>query len=177
MTTQLAGGRRENLLERVLDLELGAGKALAIDVGAVGKQRQHARAAELGESMDVEMLAVDRRLIDLEIAGMHDRSRRRMNRQRDAIGHAVRHAQELDLAVADADALARLHGDQPIAGIDAVLFELRPHERQRQRRAVNRTVDERPHIRNAADVIFVAVRQEQRGRPRLALLQVGADRE
>ena len=101
VTSSLPVARRENLLERVLDLELGAGEPLAIDVRAVGKQRQHARGAELGESVDVEVLAVDRRLIDLEVAGVHDRPRRRVNRQRDAIGHAVRHAQEFDFAVAD----------------------------------------------------------------------------
>ena len=169
---QLAGGRREDLLERVLDLELRAREAFAIDVRAVAKQRQHAGAAELGESMHVEMLPVDRRLIDLEIARVHDRPGGRVNRQRDAIGHAVRHAQELDLAVADAHALPRLHRHEAIARIDAVLLELRPQQRQRQRRAVDVAFDQRPHVRDAADVIFVAVRQQQRRRPRLALLQV-----
>ena len=70
------------------------------------------------------------------------------------------------------NALSRLNSDQPIAGIDAVLFELRPHERQRQRRAIDRPVDERPHVRHAADMILMTVRQQQRGRTRLALLQI-----
>ena len=122
--------------------------------------------------MHVEVLPVDRRLIDLEIARVHDRSRGRVNRQRDAVGHAVRHAQELDLAVADAHPLPGLNGHEAIARIDAVLLELRAQKRQRQRRPVDISFDQRPHVRNAADVIFMPVRQQQRRRPRLALLQV-----
>ena len=41
---QLAGRAGEDLLERLDDLELRAGEAAAIDVGAVGEQRQHAGA-------------------------------------------------------------------------------------------------------------------------------------
>ena len=56
--------------------------------------------------------------------------------------------------------------------VDAVLLELRLDERQRQRRAVDRSVDERQHVRHAADVILVAVRQHERGGAPF-LLQVG----
>ena len=82
--------------KRVGDLELRAGEALAIDVGAVGEQRQHAGGAELGEPVEVDVLAVERRLVDLEIAGVDDDAVRRRDRQRDAVRHAVRDAQELD---------------------------------------------------------------------------------
>ena len=63
----------------------------------------------------------------------------------------------------DRDAIARPHGVEPIASVDAVLLELRLDERQRQRRAVDRAVDERQHVRHGADVILVAVRQHERG--------------
>ena len=53
-------------------------------------------------------------------------------------------------------------GDQ-LAAVDAVLLELRLDHRQRQRRAVDRSVDERQHVRHAADVILVAVRQHEGG--------------
>ncbi len=169
---QLARGRREHFLERVLDFQLRPREAAAVDVRAVAEQRQHAGAAEFGKSVHVEMLSVDRRLIDLEVARVHDGPGRRVHRQRDAIGHAVRDAQELDLAVADAHALARLHRHQAVARIDSMLFELRPQQRERQRRAVHVAFNQRPYVRNAADVVLVAVRQQQRRRPRLALLQV-----
>ena len=58
------------------------------------------------------MLAVDRRLIDLEVAGVDDHAMRRLDRQRHAVGNAVRDAQELDRERADRDALARAHAHQ-----------------------------------------------------------------
>ena len=86
---------------------------LPIDVRAVGEQREHAGGPELGEPVEVEVLAVERRLVDLEIAGVDDDAVRRGDRQRDAVGHAVRDAQELDRERADRDALARPHRHQP----------------------------------------------------------------
>ena len=76
-------------------------EAAPIGVGAVGEQREHARGAELGEAMQVEVLAVERRLIDLEVAGVDDHAARRVDRQRQAVRHAVRDAQELDRERAD----------------------------------------------------------------------------
>ena len=90
---------------------------------------------------------------------------RRVNRQRDAVGHAVRDADELDLERADRHALARPHRDEAVRAVEAVLAQLRLDERQRQRRAVDRAVDVRQHVRHGADVILVAVRQHQ-GRDR-----------
>ena len=52
------------------------------------------------------MLAVDGRLIDLEVAGVDDEPDRRPDGQRDAVRHAVRHANELHLEWADRDAIA-----------------------------------------------------------------------
>ena len=143
---QLAGRAGEDLLERVDDVALGSGEAAAVDVGAVGEQREHAFAAELGEAVDVEVLAVERRLIDLEVAGVDDDAGRRVDRERDAVRNAVRDADELDLERSDRDAVVRPDGDQ-LAAVDAVLLELRLDQRQRQRRAVDRSVDQRQHVR------------------------------
>jgi hypothetical protein len=44
-----------------------------------------------------------------------------------------------------------------------VLLQLRLHECERQRRRVDRTVDERHDVRHAADVILVPVRQDEGG--------------
>ena len=53
-----------------------------------------------------------------------------------------------------------------------MLLQLRLDERQRQRRAVHGSVDDRQHVRHTADVVFVAVRQHERGDSPL-LLQIG----
>ena len=54
----------EHFLERVNTSRIG--EAAAVDVGAVGEQREHAFAAELGEAVHVKVLAVERGLIDLK---------------------------------------------------------------------------------------------------------------
>ena len=158
---ELALRAGEELLERVDDLDLGPGESLAIDVGAVGEERQHALRAELGEAVQVEVLAVDRRLIDLEVAGVDDDADRRRDGQRHAVGHAVRDADELDRERPDGDRLPRLDRLQPVAGVDAVLLELRLDQRQRHGGAVDRAVEQRHHVRDGADVILVAVRQDR----------------
>src|SRR5882672_65103 len=159
---QLAGRAREDLLERLDDLQLRSGEAAAIDVRAVGEQRQHAGAAELGEPVHVEVLAVDRGLIDLEIAGVYDDAGGRMDRQRDAVRYAVRDADEFDREWADAQALPRPDRNE-LAAVDAVFLELRLDQGERQGCCVQRTVDQREHVRHGADVILMAVRQHERG--------------
>ena len=159
---ELAGRGGEQLFEGVDDLDLGAGEAAAIDVRAVGEEREHALRPQLGESMQVEVLAVDRGLIDLEVAGVDDGADGRRDRQRHAVGHAVRHADELDRERAHGHALPRLDGLEPVAGIDAVLFELGLDERQRHRRAIDRAVEQLDHVRDGADVILVPVGEDQR---------------
>ena len=114
----------EDLLERLDDFGFRAGEAAAIDVGAVGEQRQHALGAELREAVQVEVLAVERRLIDLEVAGVDDDADRRVNRQRHAVGHAVRDADELDRERADGDPIARSDRHERRRVLEAVLPQL-----------------------------------------------------
>jgi hypothetical protein len=75
----------------------------------------------------------------------------------------VRDAHELDGEAADRDTVAGLHLHQPRCRIEARLFELRTDERERERRAVHRPLDERQHVRDGADVILVPVREHERG--------------
>ena len=74
----------------------------------------------------------------------------------------MRDADELDAERANRDALPRLDGLQPIAGIDAVLFELGLHEGECHRRAVHRSVKQLEDVWDGTDVIFVPVGQNQR---------------
>ena len=108
---------------------------------------------------------------------MHDDPRRRVNGEGDAVGHAVRDADELDLERSNRDPIARPDGDEAIAFVDSVLLQLRLDQRQRQRRRVNRTGDVRQHVWYAADVILVTVREDQRGDmpPLLQIRQVRDD--
>ena len=145
------------------DLDLRTGEALAIDVGAVGEQRQHALGAELGEAVQVEVLAVDRRLVDLEVAGV-DASM--------PAGVVIASATQSGMlcvtrmnSIVNGPIVTVSRGLTVLSrspGVDAVLLELRLDQRQRHRRAVDRAVEERHHVRHGADVVLVAVRQHER---------------
>ena len=79
-----------------------------VDVGRVGEQRQHAGVAERGEARQVGRQAVERRLVELEVAGVDDRAERRPDRERHRVDDAVRDVDRLDLERPDAPDVARL---------------------------------------------------------------------
>ena len=112
--------------------------------------------------MKIDVLTVERRLVDLEVPRVQHDAGRRMDRHRHAVRHAVRDAQELHGERADLDAVARRDGPEPRLRVLAALRQLRLDQRERQRRAVHRAVHVRQHVRDRADVILVPVRQHQR---------------
>ena len=67
--------------------------------------------------MKIEGIPVERRLVDLVVAGVHDDAARRGDRQRRAVGHAVRHPDELDLERSDRHPVARANDRQPLLGL------------------------------------------------------------
>ena len=168
---QLAFGAGEDFLEGVDDIELRPGVAPTVDVGAVAEHAHDTLAAELRQTVEVDVLAVEGRLVDLEIARMEERPGWRVQRDRDAVRHAVRDADELDVGRADRHAVSRLYRHEPIAGVDAVLGELWGGKGQREGRAVDASPDVGPHIGNRADMVLVPVRQHERVHP-TDLLQV-----
>ena len=119
--------------------------------------------------MHVDGLRVERRLVELEVSRVQHDARACMNRQRDAIGHAVRHAQEFDREAADLHPVARPHLGQARPRL-GVLLELRFNERERQLRPVNRAFEIRQHVGHRPDVILMPVRQHERLNP--VLLQL-----
>jgi hypothetical protein len=166
---QPAGRTREHLLERLDDVELRAAVAAAIDVRAVGEERQHALGAERREPVEVEVLAVERRLVDLEVAGVHD----------DPSGVCSASAMQSGMlcvtrmnstSISPTARGPRLHRHGALAEVDLALLELAREQGMGERRRVHRAVDVGQHVRHRADVVFVPVRQHQR--LRLSLAQV-----
>ena len=68
-------------------------------------------------------------------------------------------------------ALFRFHPDQARPFFEFVLLQPAFHQRQRKRRAVYRDVDFRQEVRHRANVIFVAVRQDDGAHVLLVLLE------
>ncbi len=126
--------------------------------------------------MEVEVPAVERRMVDLEVAGVDDGPDRRVNRQRDGVRDAVRDADELDDQRPDFHARGRLDDAKAIAGVNLVFFQLRLDKRERERGAVDRSVNQWPHVWHAADVVLVPMRQhERRDAARLQIGQIRHD--
>ena len=132
--------------------------------------------AELREAVHVEVLAVERRLIDLEVAGVNHDAARRVDRQRHAVGHAVRDAEELDRERPIVTRSRGLHRTQPIASASTPCSSsFGSTSASVSARAVDRAVEVRQHVRHRADVILVPVRQHERRDP--VLLQLPQIRE
>ena len=73
------------------------------DIGRVRAEGQHAALAQRGERRVVRLLVVDGVLVELEIPGVDDRAHRRLDRETDAVGDRVGHADGRDGEAAQHD--------------------------------------------------------------------------
>ena len=145
----------------------------ALHVGRVLQQRQHAALAVLGKGVQVERLVVERRQVDLEVAGVDHDADRRLNRQRHAIDQRMRDADRLDGERPDGELLLRRDLDQLDLVEQLVLFELAFNVGQRELGGVHRDLELAQNPGQAADVVLVAVRQNDGADVLLVLNQVG----
>ena len=68
--------RLHDLAERLADRPLGRRVAGVLGTGGVRQEADHALLAEPGEDREVGQLAVDRGVVELEVAGVDDRADR-----------------------------------------------------------------------------------------------------
>ena len=156
--------QREDRAERLADEPLRARVARALGVRRVAEEEIDAAVPDLGERADVGLQAVDRRVIELPVARVHDAPGRCLDDERGGVGDRVRDANELDAERAELERrVAGRRGDELRLLREPVLVELRLHERERQRRRDDRfDVDLSQEVRQPADVILVAVREDHR---------------
>ena len=110
--------------------------ARPLGVRRVAEQQVDAAVAELGEPPDVGLEAVDRRVVELPVAGVDDAAGRRLDHDRDRVGDRVRHAHELEPERAELRP-ARPRGRPRVSSVaaqQAVLVELRLDQAERQPR-------------------------------------------
>ena len=152
---------QEELLELGPDDRLAGREAGAVGVGRVAAQQQQLLVAELGQAPDVGRPAVDRRLVELVVAGDEHRPQRRVQGHGAAVGDRVGHVDELDLEGPELEALALLDVVD-VDLLEAVLVELGARHRGGQRTAEDRDVDRQ-------------LAQDPRQRPEVVLVAVGDD--
>ena len=94
-------GAREDFVELAAHRALARRVALALDVGRVLQQREHALFAVFGKGVQIEEPVVGRRGIDFEVAGVNDDAQRRVNGERHAIHQAMRYLDRVNGEGAD----------------------------------------------------------------------------
>ena len=149
------------------------GVPLPFNIGGVGHERQHPLLAVAGEGDQVGQLAVHRGLVEFEIAGMDHHPLGGADRQPAAVDDGVGDPKELHLEDAGRHLIPRLHHPQVRALVQVVLFELFPDKTEGERRAVDGGSEVREHEGEGADMVLVAVGEEDPAHPVGPFEQVG----
>ena len=181
-TIDVRGERRDNntlitalelRLKRLSDLNLTRGVAVALDIGRVTHQCEHALLAQLTEPRQVDHLAGYRRRVDLEVAGVDDHAERRRDRQRYRVRNRVVCVDQLDVKASELDMIPGADtADIHLIG-HAVLLELGVQNTGNQSRAVHRNLELLEHIRQCTDVVLMSVRDDNTANLVLVTAQVG----
>ena len=153
-------GVGENFVELAADGAFAGRVSLALDVGGILKQREHAFFAVFGEGVQVEELVVGGRGIDFEIAGVDDDAERRVDGERDAIDQAVRDVDGMDGEGAGLEALVGAHLAEVGVVEQSVLFEFVFDVGEGELGALDRHLEFGENPGQRADVIFVAVGED-----------------
>ena len=139
----------------------GGGEAGTLHVGGVGAQTQDPLLAQLTQAGQVDDLPVNGGGVDLEVAGVDDGAHLSVDGESHGVGDGMVHMDELHGELACPDALARLYGDELGGFHQLVLLQLQLDETGGEAGAVDGHVDLLEHIGDGADVVLVAVGDEQ----------------
>ena len=134
-----------------------------VGVGRVAAQAEDALPPQLGEARDVGRPAVHRSLVELVVAGDQQRAQLGAQDDRAGVRNRVRHVDQLELERAEAHLLAGVqHLERRVA--KPVLLELRAHQADRQRAAVDdrRHPDLAQDVGKRPDVILVPMGEDDR---------------
>ena len=142
-------------------LLLGGGEAGTLRVGGVAQQSQHALLAVLRQSSKVGGAAGQRGVVDLEVAGLDDGAGRAVDGESYRVRDGVVHMDRLHGEAAQLELLAG--GDLHELGLacKAELLQLIADEAAGQAGAVDGQIELLQQIGDAADVILMAVGNEQ----------------
>ena len=142
-------------------LLLGGGKAGLLSVGRVAQQGQNALLAVIGQGGKVGGAAGQRGVIDLEVAGLDDGARRAVDGEGHGVRDGVVHMDRLHREAAQLDLLSG--GDLHELGLarKAEFLQLVADEAAGQAGTVDGQVELLQQVGDAADVVLVAVGDEQ----------------
>ena len=170
---ELLFGVRKDLVEAGNDGALAGRVAGALNVGRVLQQGQHAALAVLGKGVQVKGVAVERREVDLEVAGVDDDADRGFDGQRNAVHQRVGDADRLDGEGADGEFFLGDDLDQRGLVEQVMLFKIALDVGQGELGGVDGNLELGEDPGQAADVVHVAVGEDDGADMRLVFNQVG----
>ena len=168
---------RQRLLERGHERALARRRAGHFDVRAVGEQGQHSAVAPRRQRLEIRAVGGSGLRVQLEVAAREHDAGRRLDREREAVEHAVRDADRVHAEGADLHGLAG--PERPQIRLDPALHEPTPREAEREPAAVDGHRRRLERVGERADVVLVPVREQDAAHPAAALgevLEVGNDR-
>ena len=153
----LALCRVEKPLEALADAAFALCVARSLNVRAFAHQREHTPVPKLAEAREVDYPALDRGIVNLEVARMHDNSRGGVYSKRAGVGNGVVYADKFNGHTAHADILPRLDNVQRSLRQQTVLLELALDKPEREPCSVYGNIYLLEQIRQRADMILVSV--------------------
>ena len=154
--------RLHDLAEGVADRALGRRVAGVLGTRRVRQEDRHALRAELGEDREVGQLAVDRGVVELEVAGVDDGPDRGLERDAHRVGDRMADPERHDVERADVDLVAGLEREDRVV-VELVLLDLVAEQAAGQGAGVDRHARELGQDEGQrADVVLVGVGDEER---------------
>ena len=154
----------------LVDALFRARRPVLEDVGRIAHQREHAGIADRGQRLGARRFAQHRRLVDLPVAGVEDIAEGRLDQQPIAFGDRVRQRDEADLERPELDASAALDDVELDLAGQPFLLELAGDQAGGERRRKQRALQLLGEIGQRADMVLVAVGQDDPGQPLLLVL-------
>src|SRR5579885_3098581 len=168
---------RHDFAHNGLERTFGSRAPRALDVGRIRKQERDPFAPQLGKPLTIEMFAVDRRFVDLEVSAVNDQAGWRPDSERERIGRGMRNANRLDFEGTEAEGTAWPDGYQLRLPGKRAFGKPAARERKRHVARVNRDIDFAQQMRERADVIFVRMGEDDTLETSSASVQPGEVRD
>ena len=140
----------------------GSGKAGTLGVGGIRQQRKNASAPILRDGGQVrDRIAGQRRVVDLEVAGMNDNAGRTLDGKSQRIGNGMVHMDRLHRETAQLDLLAGAYLVENGAGGQTMLLQLVFDQSDGELGRIDGHIELFEQIRQTADMIFMTVGDKQ----------------
>ncbi len=151
-----------DLAERLAHGSLRERVAGILRARGVGQKAYDAVLSEFGQHGEIRAAAVDRRMVELEVAGSHDSAHRCVERHAHRVRDRMADAERLDPEGPDLELVAGIEGQERVV-VELVLLDLDAQQAACQRGCVHRHAREvRQDIWQPAHVILVGVCDQER---------------